>query len=67
MGINEEYERMKREEEEIHQQTKSELAEYNKYIASLMTKKDLTEEEEEDLLAYHDDLMRSQFTIVGGF
>ena len=67
MGMNEEYERRIKEEQEIHEQVKSELEEYNKYISNLMIKKDLTEEEERDLEEYHEELMRSQFTIVGGF
>ena len=67
MGMNEEYERRIKEEQEIHEQVRSELEEYNKYIAGLMIKKDLTEEEERDLEEYHEELMRGQFTIVGGF
>lgn len=67
MGMNEEYERRIKGEQEIHEQVRSELEEYNKYIANLMIKKDLTEEEERDLEEYHEELMRGQFTIVGGF
>ena len=39
MGMNKEYERRMKEEQEIHEQVKSELEEYNKYIAGLMIKK----------------------------
>lgn len=67
MGMNEEYERRMKEEQEIHEQVKSELEEYNKYIAGLMMKKKLTKEEERDLKEYHEELMKGQFTIVGGF
>ena len=67
MGMNKECERRMKEEQEIHEQVKSELEEYNKYISNLMIKMDLTEEEERDLEEYHKELMRGQFTIVGGF
>lgn len=67
MGYNSEYERRIREEEEIREQTKSEIEEYNKHIAELMSKKDLTEEEERELEEYSDFLMKCQFTSVGGF
>ena len=67
MGYNNEYERRVMEEEEIREQTKSEIEEYNQHIAELMSKKDLTEEEERELEEYSDFLMRCQFTCVGGF
>ena len=67
MGMNKEYERRMKEEQEIHEQVKSELEEYNKYIAGLMMKKKLTKEEERDLEEYHEELMKGQFTMWGGF
>ena len=40
---------------------------FSEHIKELLAKDELTEEEEREIEEWEDEMMRSQFTIVGGF